>query len=170
MNSNQITSTEQSTGIWQYYMRGIITFCLFMGLSSILISCVSPTGTQSTTPQASASPANHTPTPLPPTPTLAPTLTPTLTPSQTTQQSFTAQDSGRTVTYTITSRFMISFDSQKYPKKNIQVSCLPTDTIGDIMNLPYVPPPLYAVRYEGIKPGVCTITNGNFRLTVRIIP
>ena len=162
MNSNCLASADQSTGIWHHDVRGIITFCLLIGLSFTLISCVSPTGTQSIAPPASTRPANHTPTPLPP--------TPTPTPPQTTQQyQFTTQDSGRTVTYVITSRFMITFDPQKYPKKNIQVSCLPPDTIGNIENLPYVPSLLYAVRYEGVKPGMCTITNGNFRLTVRII-
>lgn len=159
MNSNSPASADKNMGTWHYYVRGIL---LLIGISCILISCTSPTGTQSITPQASTRPANHTPTPLPP--------TPTATPPQTTQQfEFTTQDSGRTVTYAITSRFMITFDPQKYPKKNIQVSCLPQDTIGNIEDLPYIPPPLYAVRYEGTKPGVCTITNGNFRLTVRII-
>ena len=91
-------------------------------------------------------------------------------PPQLTQQyEFTEQDSGRTVIYTVTSRFGISLNQQKYPKKNMQISCTPPGTLGSVSNLPYVAPPLYAVRYEAVQPGLCTIKNGTFLLTVRII-
>jgi hypothetical protein len=90
--------------------------------------------------------------------------------SQLTQQyDFTEQDSGRTVTYTVTSRFEIAFNQQKYPKGNLRVSCSPAGTLGAISNLPSETPPLYAVRYEGVQAGRCTIQNGTFLLTVKII-
>jgi hypothetical protein len=90
-------------------------------------------------------------------------------PQLTQQYEFREQDSGRSVTYTITSRFEIILNSQKYPRKNVEVSCQPQDTLGSVSNLPSVAPPLYAVRYEGVEPGTCIITNGTFRLLVRIV-
>jgi hypothetical protein len=91
------------------------------------------------------------------------------TPELTQQYSFTAQDSGKTVTYTVTSRFQIIFDQQKFPQKDVQVSCTLAGTIGSVSNLPSVSPPLYAIRYEGVQPGTCTIRNGNFLLRVIIV-
>jgi hypothetical protein len=73
------------------------------------------------------------------------------------------------VTYTVTSRFGINLNQQRYPKKNIQISCTPPGTLGSISNLPSIVPPLYAVRYEAVQPGLCTIKNGTFLLRVRII-
>jgi hypothetical protein len=91
------------------------------------------------------------------------------TPQLTQHYDFTEQDSGRTVTYTVTSRFEIILNQQKDPKGNLQVSCSPAGTLGVISNLPSEPPPLYAVRYEGVQAGRCTIKNGTFLLTVKII-
>src|SRR5258707_13029158 len=57
-----------------------------------------------------------------------PTTSSTVAPGtlQLTQQyDFTEQDSGRTVTYTVTSRFEITLNQQKYPKGNLRVSCSP---------------------------------------------
>ncbi len=104
--------------------------------------------------------------------TQVPLATPSLlpaTPKLTQQYEFTEQDSGRTVTYTVTTRFEIIFNQQQYPKKNLQLSCTPPEVLGSISNLPSVTPPLYAVRYEAVQPGLCTIRNGTFLLTVRII-
>ncbi len=93
-----------------------------------------------------------------------------LTPPQTQKYEFTAQDSGMSVTYVVTSRFGITFNPQKYPKQHLQITCTPPDTIGSVSNLPSVKPPLYAVRYQAVRPGKCTIKNGNFMLKVTIIP
>jgi hypothetical protein len=71
--------------------------------------------------------------------------------------------------YGITSRFEIFLNEQQYPKQDMQVACTPSGTLGTVTNLPHADPPLYVVRYEGIQPGVCTIKNGAFLLTVRII-
>jgi hypothetical protein len=119
----------------------------------LLVSCANPTSTQGTMPKQSSPSVSTTSSSLP---------------AYLTQ--FMEQDSGRTVTYTVTSRFGITLNSQKYPEKNVQVSCTPPRTIESVSNLPSVPPPLYAVRYEGVQPGLCTIKNGTFLLTVRIIP
>ncbi len=91
------------------------------------------------------------------------------TPQLTQQCEFTDHDSGKTVTYTVTSRFTIILNAQQYPKSNLQVSCHPAGTLGAISNLPSEAPPLYAVRYEGVQPGICTIKNGTFLLTVKMI-
>lgn len=97
-----------------------------------------------------------------------PSLLPTTT-KLTQQYEFTEQDSGKTVTYTVTSRFDIILNQQQYPKKNLQLSCTPPKALGSISNLPSVTPPQYAIRYEAVQPGLCTIRNGTFLLTVRII-
>lgn len=97
-----------------------------------------------------------------------PSLLP-VTPKLTQQYDFTEQDRGRTLIYTVTTRFQIIFNQQQYPKKNLQLSCTPPGVLGSISNLPSVTPPLYAVRYEAVQPGLCTIKNGTFLLTVRII-
>ena len=90
--------------------------------------------------------------------------------SQLTEQyGFTEQDSGRIVIFTETSRFSLSLNEQIHPKKDIHISCQPSAMLGSISNIPYAAPPLYAVRYETIGSGICTIKNGNFLLTVKIV-
>jgi len=141
------TSSGSDMRICHQHTRSAIPVWTFLSFALIfLIGCTSPVSPKSITPQ--------------PTPT-APNLTQ--------QYDFTAQDSGRTVTYTITSRFEIFLNQQKYPKQNVEVSCHPQDTLGSVSNLPSIALPLYAVRYEGVQPGICTIKNGTFLLTVRMI-
>ena len=154
MESNHSISFDADTGAWQPRARSAVPGWTLPGLAFILmVSCASPVSTQGTTPQRTpTTPNNHL----------------SATPQLTQQYEFTEQDSGRTVTYTVTSRFGIILNQQKYPKKNMQVSCHPPGTLGSV-NLPSVAPPLYAVRYEGAQPGICTIKNGTFLLTVRII-
>ncbi len=123
----------------------------------LLVSCTNPIGQQHKLSQQAPTPSGN--------------LSSTPSPSYLTQQyQFTAQDSGRTVTYTITSRFGIILNGQKYPKSKIQLSCLPSGMLGDVSNIPSVAPPLYAVRYEGVRSGVCVVKNGTFHLTVIIVP
>jgi len=69
----------------------------------------------------------------------------------------------------VTSRFEITLNQQKYPKGNLRVSCSRAGTLGAITDLPAETPPLYAVRYEGVQAGRCTIQNGTFLLTVKIV-
>ncbi len=91
------------------------------------------------------------------------------TPALTEKYEFTEHDSQKTVTYVMTTRFTIILNAQMYPKEKLLVSCNPAGTLGSISNIPSETPPLYAVRYEGIQPGLCTISNGTFLLTVNII-
>lgn len=143
MDNNCSTSSDSRH---QRTHSAITVWTLLSYAFIFMVGCASPVSPKSTT--------------LQPTPT---------TPNLTQQYDFTAQDSGRTVTYTITSRFEIFLNQQKYPKQNVEVSCHPQDTLGSVSNLPSVAPPLYVVRYEGVQPGVCIIKNGNFLLTVRMI-
>jgi hypothetical protein len=157
MVSNRSTSSDAHTGAQQSRARSTIPGLTLLGLAFLLlVSCANPASTQGTTPQ-------RTPT------TLGNHLSPTPTPQLTQQYDFTEQASGRTITYTVTSRFEIILNQQRYSKKNVQVSCTPPGTLGSVSNLPSVTPPLYVIRYEGVQPGLCTIKNGTFLLTVRII-
>ena len=157
MVSNRSTSSDAYTGAQQSRARSTVPGLTLLGLAFLLlVSCANPASTQGTTPQ-------RTPT------TLANHLSPTPTPQLTQQYDFTEQASGRTITYTVTSRFEIILNQQRYSKKNVQVSCTPPGTLGSVSNLPSVTPPLYVIRYEGVQPGLCTIKNGTFLLTVRII-
>ncbi len=157
MVSNRSTSSDAYTGAQQSRARSTVPGLTLLGLAFLLlVSCANPTSTQGTTPQ-------RTPT------TLGNHLSPTPTPQLTQQYDFTEQASGRTITYTVTSRFEIILNQQRYSKKNVQVSCTPPGTLGSVSNLPSVTPPLYVIRYEGVQPGLCTIKNGTFLLTVRII-
>jgi len=157
MVSNRSTSSDTHTGAQQSRARSTVPGLTLLGLAFlILVSCANPASTQGTTPQ-------RTPT------TLGNHLSPTPTPQLTQQYDFTEQASGRTITYTVTSRFEIILNQQRYSKKNVQVSCTPPGTLGSVSNLPSVTPPLYVIRYEGVQPGLCTIKNGTFLLTVRII-
>ena len=103
-------------------------------------------------------------TPVPP---AGPTPTATVVESQ--QYEITEKDSGKTFTYSVTSRFSIILDKNKYPKDNFRVSCDGDTVIGSISNIPSVAPPLYAVRYEGVAPGKCVIANGSFLVTIVIV-
>ena len=157
MVSNRSTSSDAYTGAQQSRARSTVPGLTLLGLAFlILVSCANPASTQGTTPQ-------RTPT------TLGNHLSPTPTPQLTQQYDFTEQASGRTITYTVTSRFEIILNQQRYSKKNVQVSCTPPGTLGSVSNLPSVTPPLYVIRYEGVQPGLCTIKNGTFLLRVRII-
>ena len=81
----------------------------------------------------------------------------------------TAADNGGTFTITITSRISIILNKQDYPQANLLIQCQPTDALGGISNIPSVPDQYYVVRYEGVKPGVCTLRNGSFEVTVDIV-
>ena len=174
MVSNRSTSSDAYTGAQQSRARSTVPGLTLLGLAFLLlVSCANPTSTQGTTPQRTPTTlGNHlsaTPTPQRTPTTLANHLSPTPTPQLTQQYDFTEQASGRTITYTVTSRFEIILNQQRYSKKNVQVSCTPPGTLGSVSNLPSVTPPLYVIRYEGVQPGLCTIKNGTFLLTVRII-
>lgn len=132
---------------------------LLSGLLAFVSACGAPASASTSTSASGSTPAAATPT--------APQVT--ATPGLTTQYAFTAQDSGKTVRYTPTTRFSISLNQQQYPQENIRVACEPQDVLGSITNAPYAAPPLYAVGYQTNEPGTCTIHNGDFTLTVIVV-
>lgn len=100
------------------------------------------------------------------TPTTAPA---TPTPGLTQQYTFTAQDSGKTVRYGVTTRFSLRLHQQQYPPQKLQLSCSPQGALGTITNVPYAAPPFYTAAYQANEAGTCTLKNGNFILTVVIV-
>jgi hypothetical protein len=100
------------------------------------------------------------------TPSLTPPPTTSL-PAPSTQSEIRAQDSGKTFTYTVTTRFTVILDQNQYPKSDL--SCQPQGIIGSVSNIPEVQPPLYAARYEAVQPGTCTLKDGNFEVTIHVI-
>lgn len=79
------------------------------------------------------------------------------------------EDSGGAFTYRLTSRFTLLLDSTKHPVSMLSVICAPEQSIGNISTIPAVDPPLYAVRFEGVLPGACTVSDGDFRVTIKIV-
>lgn len=138
-------------------LKTVLTWILPGLVFLLLASCAGSGSTTGTTPHS-----------IPTPPIIQMSVTPPV-PPLTQQYEFTERDSGKTATYVVTSRFGIILNQQKYPKKQVQVSCTPAGTLGSISNLPSVAPPLYAVRYQGVQPGICTIRNGPFFLRVKII-
>ncbi len=97
------------------------------------------------------------------------TVLPVPQPSISQQFEITAKDNGKTVVYTITSRFSLILDQQQYPKEAMKVTCQPAGVVGSISNVPPVAPPLWITRYEGVEPGECTVTDRDFSVTIRIV-
>ncbi len=86
------------------------------------------------------------------------------------QVESTLQENGKTLTVPITSRVWLAFDQRQYPKQNIQISCHPAQAIdshslqgGGLL------PPFYLVGYQAVEKGMCTIKNGSFLLTVKVV-
>jgi hypothetical protein len=77
-------------------------------------------------------------------------------------------DAQSTISYPVTSRFMLVLDEQAHPRAELRVACTPDGVLGPISNVPPVAAPRYAVRYEGLLPGTCTVTDRDFVVTVRI--
>lgn len=163
MQHTRFTFSHGKTGVWPTRISTIILESAILALSFLLVaSCAS---SQAATPQPTITTvATH----LSITPTVPMRLA-TATPQLTQQYQFSEQDSGRTVIYTVTSRFGINLSQQKYPEKNLHISCSPSGVLGSVSNLPEVSPPLYTVRYQAIQPGLCTIKDNSFLLTVRIV-
>jgi hypothetical protein len=130
-----------------------------------------PSGT--TTPGAPSTPSAPTPSvasaPTATPTTVAPVPTPAESPTPITDHfELTAADSGRTFAYPLTSRFGIVLDGQTYPRADLQVTCDHAQVLGPISNIPSVSLPDYAVRYEGVNPGTCSITDRAFSVTILI--
>src|SRR5690242_17719364 len=106
MDNNRFTPSEFDTRARHQRSSSAISVWALLCFGFILmVSCASPASTSGTRPQRTpTAPSNQSPTALP----------------LTQQYDFTAQDSGRTVAYTITSRFEIFLNQQQYPKQNVK--------------------------------------------------
>lgn len=80
-----------------------------------------------------------------------------------------ADDSGKTYTIGVTTRISLILDRAAYPPEDLTVTCVPAEVLGRVSNLPQVPSPYYAVRYEGVKVGECLIRNGAFQVTIKVV-
>jgi hypothetical protein len=80
-----------------------------------------------------------------------------------------ASDNGKSIDIWITSRVALILDSAEYPKVNLTMVCVPDGVLGEVSNLPIVPPNFYVVRYEGVQLGKCIIRNGQFEVIVNVV-
>lgn len=78
-------------------------------------------------------------------------------------------DNGKTFNIWITSRLSVVLNAAEFPHANVIINCSPEAAIGSVSNLPVEPSGYYVVRYEGVKPGTCTIQNGHFAITVNVV-
>jgi hypothetical protein len=75
-------------------------------------------------------------------------------------------DSGKSFTYSATSRVTIFLNETLHPQENLKIDCKPTDAMGKVANVPAVTPPLYPVRLEAVKLGICTVTDKDFAVEI----
>jgi hypothetical protein len=80
------------------------------------------------------------------------------------QTQLTEEDNGKTFTYTITSRFMLFLDDEKYPLENI--TCTPEGFIGYGSNGSMNGPDNYPIMFEAVQPGECLLQNGDFQVQI----
>ena len=73
-------------------------------------------------------------------------------------------DSGKTFTYSVTTRFSIYLDASLDPPERLR--CEPEGIVGSISDVPAVDPPLYAARFEAVAPGACALKDTNFSATI----
>lgn len=83
------------------------------------------------------------------------------------QYAITEADNGKIFAYPVTSRFSVELDSTRFSQV---VSCAPDGVVGAISNVPSVPPPLFAVRFEAVAPGTCVLSDGMFSVTIVVEP
>ena len=64
---------------------------------------------------------------------------------------------------------MVLLDESMYPRSELRLSCTSDDVLGPISNVPPIAGPRYALRYEALMPGTCTVTDRAFVVTVQVI-
>ena len=78
-------------------------------------------------------------------------------------------DSGKSFDIWITSRVSIILNKTEYPIANLEQNCMPKDVLGQVSNIPVVPPEYYVIRYEGVWLGQCIIRNDQFEVTINVV-
>lgn len=76
----------------------------------------------------------------------------------------TANDNGKKMTYSVTTRFSVILDPRIYPESSFSVS--PEGVLGAISNIPVVPAPFYVKRFEVVATGTAIISDKDFTVTI----
>lgn len=82
---------------------------------------------------------------------------------------FTAEDSGKAVTYPVGTLVTIILDKHIFPQNNWKIICSPTNILQKTGTAYFLLPPLYGEKYKGLGPGICSIRNNTFFVTVRLL-
>lgn len=77
-----------------------------------------------------------------------------------------AEDSGKVFTYSVTSRFTVFLDPNKFPPKELK--CDPEGIIGYVSNVPAAFNGLTPSRFEGVQEGTCNLKDRDFNVTIKI--
>jgi hypothetical protein len=127
----------------------VLSICLILIL--ILAACSAPkAGTSSPTLPIPISSASPTPDPV----------------EQMRQEAdIKVSDSGKTFPFGVTVRFSVFLDDARYPVSALR--CSPEGVIGIVSNGSLRGPDLYPISFEGLQPGTCQLTDGDF--SVRIV-
>lgn len=98
------------------------------------------------------------------------TFEPSAEPSPFTEQyEITEEDNGKTFFYHVTTRFTIILNQDRYPREDLKVACGVSGGLAELDAPPAAEHPLYSVRYMAVRPGRCTLTNGDFSVTIEIV-
>jgi len=76
-------------------------------------------------------------------------------------------DLGKTFVYSVGSRFSVALDKVQYPVEALM--CAPEGIIGRVSNMPDTNRAvIYAVSFETLKAGECTLSDGDFSVTIKV--
>jgi hypothetical protein len=79
----------------------------------------------------------------------------------------TLEDNGKRFSYPVTSRFSVMLDTATHPAEELAQE--PEGLLGRIGSEPAVPPQLYVVRFEAVRPGTTVLSNRDFRVTIDVV-
>jgi hypothetical protein len=74
------------------------------------------------------------------------------------------EDNGNTFTYSLSERFFVFLDDEKYPRS--ELVCEPKPVIGYISNGDFRGPDLYPIYYEASEIGSCTLKDRDFAIKI----
>ncbi len=83
-----------------------------------------------------------------------------------TQFSLTANDSGKTFSYTIGTHFSVFLDEAHYPEAKLH--CTPAGVVTLTKDLGVAPTGLYTARFTAVAPGTCELKNNDFSVLIRV--
>ncbi|MEJ2601190.1 MAG: hypothetical protein P8Z00_22860 [Anaerolineales bacterium] len=77
------------------------------------------------------------------------------------------EDNGRTYTYTLTNRFFVFLDDEKYPVDGMK--CEPKPVIGSVTSGSFRGRGLYPIYYDASIVGSCTLKNHDFAVKIVVV-